>query len=58
MALAAGDVIDVPVGFDPDLECATFDSDSLELDDLKGAVQVALADLDPDWETHLRIVDD
>ena len=58
LALAAGDAIDVPVGFDPDLECATFDADSLELDDLKGAVEVALADLDPDWQTHMRILDD
>ena len=58
LALAAGDAIDVPVGFDPDLECATFDSDSLDREDLKGAVEIALADLDPDWQTHLQVLDD
>ena len=30
LAMEAGRVADLPVGYDPDLECATFDSDSLD----------------------------
>ena len=58
LAFAAGNAIDVPVGFDPDLESATFDTDSFEPDDLKETVVEALTDLDPDWGSHLRVLDD
>ena len=58
LALAAGEAIDVPVGFDPDLQSATFDADSLGSDELKESVVEALAGLDPEWESHLRVLDD
>ena len=57
LAMAAGDGIDVPVGFDPDLECATFDAADLEPDELQTRVFEKLAQLDPDWRTHLEIAD-
>jgi hypothetical protein len=58
LALAAGDRIGVPVGFDPDLDFATFDADSLELEELEARVVEALGTLDPDWRSHLEVVDE
>ena len=58
LAMAAGDAIDVPVGFDSDLDSATFDADSYGPDDLRETVVEALTELDADWESHLRILDD
>ena len=58
LAFAAGDAMDVPVGFDPDLESATFDADSYGEDDLRETVIEALTELEPDWRSHLRVLDD
>jgi hypothetical protein len=58
LALAAGDAMDIPVGFDRDLNSATFDADSLELEELKTTVVEALAGLDPDWQSHLQVIDE
>ena len=58
LALAAGEATDTPVGFDPDLDCATFDSSSFDDEGLRSAVLEALAGLDPDWPTHLRVIED
>jgi hypothetical protein len=58
LSLAAGDATHVSVGFDPEFECATFDADSLDIEELKEVVFEALTDLDPDWGTHLRVLDD
>ena len=55
LALAAGDAIDVPVGFDPDLECATFDADSLEPDDLKGLLAPYPAAGMTSWQVSARV---
>ena len=47
----------VAVGFDPDFNCATFDSDDLENDALQAAVENALGQVDADWQTHLRVAE-
>jgi hypothetical protein len=58
LALAAGEAVDVPVGFDPEFQCATYDADSFDLEELKEAVFEALAELDPDWASQLTVVED
>jgi hypothetical protein len=55
LALAAGETTDVAVGFDPELECATFGEDSLSDQELEAIVIDALSGLDPDWRAHLRV---
>ena len=57
LALKAGEVTDIPVGFDPDLGSATFDSDDLEGAELEAVLFDALSGLDPDWREHLRLTE-
>jgi len=57
LAMAAAEAIDVPVGYDPEFESATFDSDSLGEPELQTAVFDALAGIDPEWQAHLRIAE-
>jgi hypothetical protein len=57
LAMQAGEAIEIPVGFDPEFECATFDSDDLDEDDLQTTVFEALAAIDADWQTQLRVAD-
>jgi hypothetical protein len=57
LAMAAGERTEIPVGFDPEFECATFDADSLDSDQLQTAVFDALNALDPEWREQLRIAD-
>jgi len=55
LALEAGRAIEVPVGWDAEFSCATFDADGLDEGELASAVREALAALDPDWQMHLRL---
>jgi hypothetical protein len=57
LAVEAGGAVDAAVGYDPDLGCATFDSDDLDADDLQAAISEALAEIDPDWQSQLRLAD-
>jgi hypothetical protein len=57
LALAAGEVTDTPVGFDSELNSATFDSDSLEGAELEAVLFDALSGLDPEWREHLRVAE-
>ena len=57
LASRAGDVTNIPVGYDPEFQCATFDADDLEPGELKTVVFEALGNLDPDWQSHLRVAD-
>jgi hypothetical protein len=58
LAMAAADAIDVPVGWDSELNSATFDSDSHgSEEELQAAVFEALDGIDPDWRTHLQRVE-
>jgi hypothetical protein len=58
LALAAGEAIDVPVGWDEELQSATFDSDDHDSEEaLQTAVFEALAGIDPDWKSHLQVAD-
>jgi hypothetical protein len=57
LALNAGAAADIAVGYDSDLGSATFDSDTHDDAGLRDAVTEALASLDPDWPTHLRVAE-
>jgi hypothetical protein len=57
LAIEAGDVTEIPVGYDPEFQCATFDSDTLGDEELLRVVFEALAGVDPDWQSHLRLAD-
>jgi hypothetical protein len=55
LALDAGKAADVAVGYDSELDSATFDSDAHDEAGLQEAVTGALASLDPDWQSQLRV---
>ena len=57
LATDAGKVTDIPVGYDPEFDCATFDSDTLEGKELEAVVFDALTGIDPEWQTHLRLAE-
>ena len=48
---------DVAVGFDSELDSATFDSDDLDDEALEAAVTHALDGIDSDWGSQLRVAD-
>ena len=56
LAMKAGDLTEIPVGFDPEFQCATFDSDLPEAE-LQAIVFDALAGVDPGWQSHLKIAE-
>ena len=58
LAMAAGEARGIPVGFDPEFQCATFDSDTVSEEEMQPVVFEALAALNPDWEAHLRLAED
>lgn len=55
IAMGAGKATGIAVGWDSEFECATFDSTSLDGEDLEATVFDALAGVDPDWASHLRL---
>jgi hypothetical protein len=57
LAMKAGEVTEIPVGFDPELQSATFDSDDLSEAELQGIVFDALGGIDPGWRSHLRLAE-
>jgi hypothetical protein len=56
LAMQAGDNRAIPVGWDAEFSCATFDSD-LDAGELQTVVFEELARLDPDWQSHLRVAE-
>jgi hypothetical protein len=57
LAMQAGKVTDVPVGWDSEFESATFDSDSMDEAELQGVVFDALAGIDAEWRSHLALAE-
>lgn len=57
LAMDAGKARDIPVGFDPEFECATFDSDGVDEAELQVIVFEQLARIDPEWQSHLRLAE-
>lgn len=56
LALAAGKAAGIAVGWDAELNSATFDSD-LDDGELQSAVFAELDRLEPDWRSHLRVAE-
>ena len=54
LALEAGRLTEIPVGFDSEFNTATFGSDELDDAELEGVVFDALGGID-DWRSHLRV---
>lgn len=57
LADQAAKALDLPVGFDPEFETATFDSADLGENELEEAVFEALEALDTEWRTHLKVAE-
>ena len=57
LALAAGDLTEIAVGWDGEFNCATFDSDDLEGAELEAVVFDALNGLNSEWREHLKVAD-
>lgn len=57
LAMRAGEITEVPVGWDSEFSCATFDSDSMDDAELEGVVFDALNGLSSDWRSHLRMAE-
>lgn len=57
LALKAGEETGIPVGFDPEFECATFDSSSIDGEELETVVFEALDGLDAGWRSHLQLAE-
>jgi len=57
LAMEAGKVTDIPVGWDSEFSCATYDADALDEAELQGVIFDALSGLDTDWAEHLRVAE-
>jgi hypothetical protein len=57
LADEAGRAADIAVGFDPEFRTATFDSETLDGEQLQAAVFEALSGIDPAWQDHLQPAD-
>jgi hypothetical protein len=57
LAMAAGAARDIPVGWDGEFNSATFDADGIDDSELEAVIVEQLDDQDPDWRSHLRLVD-
>jgi hypothetical protein len=57
LAMAAGAARDIAVGWDGEFNSATFDADGLDDSELEAVVVEELEDQEPDWRSHLRLVD-
>jgi hypothetical protein len=57
LAMEAGKVTDIPVGWDAEFDSATFDADAYDEAELQGIVFDALGGLDPEWRSHLELAE-
>ena len=57
LAMKAGDNRGIPVGWDDEFNSATFDADGIVDDELQQVVFEELADIDPDWQSHLKLAE-
>ena len=58
LALAAADARGYPVGWDSEFDSATIDADGVDDDELRTVILEELDAQDPDWRSHLQVVDD
>jgi hypothetical protein len=58
LALAAADARGYPVGWDSEFNSATIDADGVEDDELRKVIFEELDSRDPEWRSHLQVVED
>jgi hypothetical protein len=58
LALAAADARGYPVGWDSEFNSATIDADGVEQGELQAVIFEELDARDPDWRSHLQVVED
>jgi hypothetical protein len=57
LAMAAGAARDIAVGWDGEFNSATFDADGIDDSELEAVIVEELDDQEPDWRSHLKLVD-
>lgn len=57
LAMAVGEAHGFPVGWDSEFDSATFDVDGAEDGELQELIYEALERRDPDWRSHLQLVE-
>jgi hypothetical protein len=57
LVMAASKLTEIPVGYDAELDSATFDSDAYDEAELQGILFDALGGIDPDWRSHLELAE-
>ena len=58
LAMGAADARGYPVGWDSEFNSATIDADGIDDDELRTVIFEELDARDPDWRSHLQVVDD
>jgi hypothetical protein len=57
LAMAAGAARDIAVGWDGEFNSATFDANGADDSELEAIIVEELDNQEPDWRSHLRLVD-
>lgn len=57
LAMAAGAAREIAVGWDSEFDSATFDADGIDEAELQTVIFEELDAQDPEWRTHLQLVD-
>jgi hypothetical protein len=58
LAMAAAAARGYPTGWDPEFDSATIDADGVSDDELRTVIFEELDARDPDWRSHLQVVED
>jgi hypothetical protein len=58
LAMAAGKARDIAVGWDSEFDSATFDADGIDEDELEAVIFEQLDVQDPEWRSHLELVEE
>ena len=58
LVLAAAAARGYPVGWDSEFDSATIDADGVDDDELRTVIFEQLDSQDPEWRSHLQVVDD
>jgi hypothetical protein len=57
LAIAAGEAREIAVGWDSEFDSATFDTDGIDETELQAVIFEELDAQDPEWRSHLQLVE-
>jgi hypothetical protein len=57
LAMAAGKARDIAVGWDSEFDSATYDADGIDDEELQAVIFEELDAQDPEWRSHLQLVE-